>query len=59
MACKSEEEAVDGDGRGSCWTDGVVVGAIAGPLNLARIVGRNAALKAVERKSEGRSGGDW
>jgi hypothetical protein len=58
-ACKSEEGAVDGDGRGSscCWIGRVVVGATAGPPNLA-YMGRNAAPKAVERESEGRSGGE-
>jgi hypothetical protein len=43
MACKSEEEAVE---------------VVAGPPKLAPMVGRTAALKVVERKSEGRSGGE-
>jgi hypothetical protein len=58
MAYKGEE-AADGDGRESCcWTGGVVVGTAAGLPNLASMVGRNGAPKAVERKSEDRSGGE-
>jgi hypothetical protein len=51
---------VEGAGIGCCWAGGVVVVdvVVVGPVglpNMASMVGRSAAPKGVERKSEGKS----
>ncbi len=54
-------ETVCGVEVDGCWAAGgggvvvVVVGPVGRPPNMASIVGRSAAPKGVERKSEGRS----
>ncbi len=50
---------MEGAGIGCCWTGGVVVVPVVdvgpvGLLNMASMVGRSAAPKGVERKSEGK-----
>jgi hypothetical protein len=52
MACRKEEEGVV---VVSCWAGGVVVVEPVGLPNMASMVGRSAAPRGVERKSEGRS----
>jgi hypothetical protein len=61
MACRREEEEEEEEEEGvvggccCCWAAGVV-GPVGRP-NMASMVGRSAAPKGVERKSEGRSKG--